>query len=235
MPIRMGLPEYANRVGRTGIARGAIAAVALAGCVVPADADDVTFFLNNVITSSGRQMTGTFVWTYDAGDFENGTGLFAELVVPHTSHGLSDLIVTIEPEQIEITLDGSFHDDGVDVTLRLTQPFSPTASALLNLDPAESKYSIGGNGFIEGHYLSGSITPVMAPCPADFADDFGNLGGDGMVSFGDFLAMLGLIGPCPGGTPGCTGDIADDFGNLGGDGMVSFGDFLALLGLIGPC
>ncbi len=74
-----------------------------------------------------------------------------------------------------------------------------------------------------------------AMCVGDIADDFGNLGGDGMVSFGDFLALLGLIGPCPGGTPGCTGDIADDFGNLGGDGMVSFGDFLALLGLIGPC
>ncbi len=72
-------------------------------------------------------------------------------------------------------------------------------------------------------------------CIGDIADDFGFLGGDGMVSFGDFLALLGLIGPCPGGIPGCTGDIADDFGFLGGDGMVSFGDFLALLGLIGPC
>ncbi len=76
-------------------------------------------------------------------------------------------------------------------------------------------------------------------CAGDIADDFGTLppagGPDGLVSFGDFLALLGLIGPCPGGTPGCTGDIADDFGTLGGDGQVSFGDFLALLGLIGPC
>ncbi len=72
-------------------------------------------------------------------------------------------------------------------------------------------------------------------CPGDIADDFGSLGADGMVSFGDFLALLGLVGPCPGGVPGCDGDIADDFGTLGGDGMVSFGDFLALLGLVGPC
>ncbi len=72
-------------------------------------------------------------------------------------------------------------------------------------------------------------------CHGDIADDFGFIGPDGMVSFGDFLALLGLIGPCPGGTPGCTGDIADDFGFIGPDGMVSFGDFLALLGLIGPC
>ncbi len=74
-----------------------------------------------------------------------------------------------------------------------------------------------------------------APCYGDIADDFGTLGSDGMVSFGDFLAMLGLVGPCPRGVPGCTGDIADDFGIIGYDGMVSFGDFLALLGLIGPC
>ena len=78
-------------------------------------------------------------------------------------------------------------------------------------------------------------------CLGDIANDFGftrtNCGGpDGIVSFGDFLAMLGLIGPCPGGTPGCIGDIADDFGTLGNeDAQVSFGDFLALLGLIGPC
>jgi hypothetical protein len=74
-------------------------------------------------------------------------------------------------------------------------------------------------------------------CYGDIANDFGTLGAsDGQVSFGDFLAMLSLVGPCPGNTPGCVGDIGDDFGTLnGGDGSVSFGDFLALLGLIGNC
>ena len=79
------------------------------------------------------------------------------------------------------------------------------------------------------------VAGISVPCIGDIADDFGTLGSDDQVSFGDFLALLGLIGPCPGGTPGCTGDIADDFGTIGGDGQVSFGDFLALLGLIGPC
>ncbi len=92
----------------------------------------------------------------------------------------------------------------------------------------------------EGSFLNvfiDDVELVAVFCTGDIADDFGSLGSDGMVSFGDFLALLGLIGPCPGGTPGCTGDIADDFGTLlqQGDGMVSFGDFLALLGLIGPC
>ncbi len=84
--------------------------------------------------------------------------------------------------------------------------------------------------------FSVTLQVTNPPCPGDIADDFGSLGSDGMVSFGDFLALLGLVGPCPGMSPGCTGDIADDFGTLnGGDGMVSFGDFLALLGLVGPC
>jgi formylglycine-generating enzyme len=78
-------------------------------------------------------------------------------------------------------------------------------------------------------------SPLPGPCTGDIADDFGTTGADGQVSFGDFLALLGLVGPCPGGTPGCIGDIADDFGSPCRDGQVSFGDFLALLGLIGPC
>ncbi len=85
--------------------------------------------------------------------------------------------------------------------------------------------------------LTFALTDPAVFCIGDIADDFGTPGSDGMVSFGDFLALLGLIGPCGAGTtnPACTGDIADDFGTPGSDGMVSFGDFLALLGLIGPC
>lgn len=87
--------------------------------------------------------------------------------------------------------------------------------------------------------------PVVVVCLGDIADDFGFTaadggGPDGVVDFGDFVALLGLIGPCDGGTPGCIGDIADDFGFTaldggGPDGVVDFGDFVALLGLIGPC
>ncbi len=85
-----------------------------------------------------------------------------------------------------------------------------------------------------GEWSDGTVT-FFDHCDGDIANDFGTIGPDGMVSFGDFLALLGLIGPCPGGVPDCTGDIADDFGTIGGDAQVSFGDFLALLGLIGPC
>ncbi len=107
-----------------------------------------------------------------------------------------------------------------------TGDFIVTAAETLRIDLTDLSGDIAG---------SPAEYDVTNPCPGDIADDFGTLGGDGMVSFGDFLALLGLVGPCPGGTPGCTGDIADDFGTLGPDGVVSFGDFLALLGLVGPC
>lgn len=92
--------------------------------------------------------------------------------------------------------------------------------------------------------LIGVTTDVVSSCLGDIADDFGFTvadggGPDGVVDFGDFVALLGLIGPCSDG-PGCLGDIADDFGFTaadggGPDGVVDFGDFVALLGLIGPC
>ena len=40
-------------------------------------------------------------------------------------------------------------------------------------------------------------TGGASPCPGDIADVFGSIGADGEVEFGDFLALLGLIGPCP--------------------------------------
>jgi hypothetical protein len=67
-------------------------------------------------------------------------------------------------------------------------------------------------------------------CIADIANDFGELGPDGAVTFGDFLALLSRIGICPIDESLCIGDFADDFGNAGSDGQVSFGDVLFMLG-----
>lgn len=102
-----------------------------------------------------------------------------------------------------------------------------------------------GDPFSENTIVVFRIQGLGSPaeCLGDIADDFGSIspqgGPDGVVGFGDFLALLGLVGACPGGVPGCIGDFADDFGTLpplgGPDGQVGFGDFLALLGLVGPC
>ncbi len=134
-----------------------------------ANAEVVDYILDNVILDDATQMTGIFSWTYDVGDFENGVGQFTALVIPHTSHDHTDLDATIDVQQsIEITLPGSTHDDGVDITLVLLVPLTPTTSSSIHL--VLSKYEIGGNGFFTGLFLSGLISPIISS--EIFADGF---------------------------------------------------------------
>ena len=122
-------------------------------------ADTVNYILENVILDDSTQMNGTFSWTYTIGDFENGIGQFISLDIPYTSHDHTDLNATIDAGQsIEITLEGSVHDDGVDITLVLSQALTPTTGSLINL--LTSKYEIGGNGFHTGVFKNGRISPV---------------------------------------------------------------------------
>ena len=137
----------------------------------------VRYTLDNVILDDNNaQMTGTFSWTYDVGDFENGVGIFRSLDIPFTSHDHTDLDVVFDiGSSIEITLAGSVHDDGVDITLFLLQPLTPTTSS--SIDLVRSKYEIGGNGFHDGLFLSGSISPIAVPS----------------VSLPGLLALAGLL------------------------------------------
>jgi hypothetical protein len=98
--------------------------------------DMVNYSLDNVILDDGTQMHGTFTWTFNTGDFENGDGQFNFLDIPHTSHDHTDLNATFDvSKSIEITLAGSTHDDGVDITLFLSQPLTPTTSSFINPKP----------------------------------------------------------------------------------------------------
>ncbi len=138
-----------------------------------AHAETVYYSLDNVILDDGTQMTGIISWSYTIGDFENGVRQFVSLTIPHSSHNQDDLITTIEPAQIEITFDGNAHDDGVDIKLVLTELLAPNASSLINTNKTESKYLIGGNGFNDGFFLGGSISPTnatlsLAPDPSGF-------------------------------------------------------------------
>ena len=123
-----------------------------------AHAATVNYSLENIILDDNTQMTGRFSWTFDIGDFENGVGQFTSLEIPHTSHNHNDLDAAFDVgRSIEITLDANIHDDGVDISLVLLQSLTPTTSSSINL--VESKYSIGGNGFHDGIFLSGRISP----------------------------------------------------------------------------
>ena len=156
--------------------------------VVPAHAATVSYISDNVFLSDGTQMTGAFDWTYDIEDFEGGSGVFTALEIPYGPNGtvppLEDagMVLTIENNQIEISLDGNVHDYGLDISLKFVQPLSPTQPSLINL--TTSFYECCGNGFKDQPFVSGSITPVASsvPIPAAFPLFAGGLG------------LLGLFG-----------------------------------------
>jgi hypothetical protein len=131
-----------------------------------AQANTVSYTLDNVFLDAANQMTGTFEWTYTDNDFEKGTGLFSELFIPLTSHTLDDLTITFDiGKSIEFTLTENSDSDGVDISLVFINPLTPTQSTLLNLVPGESKWALGGTG--TNHvFISGGISPVTVPVPA---------------------------------------------------------------------
>jgi len=136
----------------------------LVGAGFNVSADTVVYKLENLILTDDTQMTGSFTWTFDPGAFENGVGQFTSLVIPHTAHDHTDLNVSFDiKKSIEISLPGSFHDDGVDIMLLLEIPLTPTIAAPIK--GPESSYDIGGNSFYVGQFKSGVITPE------NFVDD----------------------------------------------------------------
>lgn len=134
----------------------------LAMAASPLQAAVARYTLENVVLDDqSAGMTGTFAWTYDVGDFQNGVGQFTVLEVPFTLHDETDLDAVFDVgNSIEITLPGSVHDDGVDITLFLAEPLTPTSGAAIDLD--RSAYEIGGNGFHTGAFVSGSIVPTTS-------------------------------------------------------------------------
>lgn len=205
-------PDAANR----WITLAACACLAGASPAALAQTDTVVFDLDEVWllpdishpNQPAQQMTGAFEWTYQTGDFENGSGQFTELYIPWWGSDFSELVFTIEPGSIEITLGGSYHDLGVDITLHLLEPFSPDQPAAI--DTVRSMFQVEIGVIHQGHVISGSIVPLPAGCDADF-------NGDGAVNTLDVLAFLNAWS---------TGDPAADFN---GDGAINTLDVLAFL------
>lgn len=136
-----------------------------------AHADTLIYTLDNVFLDDGTQMTGSFSWTYDPGDFENGIGQFTALDIPHTAHDHTDLDATFDVgKTIEITFAGNIHDDGVDISLVLLQALTATTSS--SISRPDSKYDIGGNGFHAGVFISGTISPVSQDNSEIFKNGF---------------------------------------------------------------
>jgi hypothetical protein len=132
-----------------------------------AQASTVSYTLDDVFLVDRTQMTGAFDWTYTIGDFEGGNGVFTALEIPWRPSGTAPpleqegMVFTIETNQIEISLDGNFHDYGLDISLKFVQALSPTQSSLIDLNT--SFYECCGNGFKDQAFSSGSISPVPIP------------------------------------------------------------------------
>lgn len=113
------------------------------------------------IQGGGREiLTGAFRWTWSEGDFENGTAEFLQLYVPWVGLDLPFLNTVVETTQIEITLNGNYHGLGVDIILRLEQPFGPDTGARIHRP--SSIFTIENGRMWVGH-ASGAITPCPAP------------------------------------------------------------------------
>jgi hypothetical protein len=151
-----------------------------------AQAATVSYILDDIFLVDGTQMTGAFDWTYAIGDFEGGSGVFTALEIPWQPTGTlppleePGMVLTIENNQIEISLDGNFHDYGLDIILKFVQPLSPTLSSSIDLNT--SFFECCGNGFKDQPFSSGSISPVVPSVPVPAA----------VWLFGS--GLLGLVG-----------------------------------------
>ena len=160
--------EQTNKFKKLRFVRGLASTwLAVMFSVGTAQAAAVSYTLDNIFLDATNQMTGTFEWTYDEGDFENGKGLFTELFIPMTSHTLGDLNITFDiKKSIEFTLIDNLDSDGVEIRLVFVKPLTPTQSTLLNLNTFDgSKWSLGGTG-ANNAFISGGISPVVVPVPA---------------------------------------------------------------------
>ena len=196
---------------------GVFAFIAIIALASVAQAAVITFDLNNVwldpdITrpyAPALQMTGTFEWTYNEGDFENGSGQFIELYTPWYNPGIENLNITVETTSIEFSLVGNYHDRGFDLTMFLLDPLSTNQPATIDL--VRSKFEIQLGVIYQGHFVSGSIVSVSEPLPGDAS-------GDGIVDVSDLgiLATNYDAGNSYGWSDGdFTGDGSVDVNDLG--------------------
>jgi hypothetical protein len=128
----------------------------------------VSYSLDNVFLVDGTQMTGAFDWTYDTADFEGGSGVFTELIVPYwDSADYAFLTVNFDiKNSIEFNRDSlpSQHDEGYGINLKFSPALTPTGSALI--DTSLSKFECCGNDFkTQGFRSGGSISPILPSVP----------------------------------------------------------------------
>jgi hypothetical protein len=155
-------------------------------------AETAAYLLEDVWLTPTQQLTGRFVWTYDPGDFENGVGTFTEIDIPWTGYGLESLVQSLEVSSLEVTLNGSVHDHGVDLYLALASDLAPGQTS--ELDLAASAYHIEVGISHTGVPLSGRVVPDLSnwiELGGALAGTLGapQLAGDGALEAGQLVSL----------------------------------------------
>jgi len=136
---------------------------------------------------SAKQVTGTFVWTYTTGKFEEGSGKFVSLNLPWWGTRTTPALkATIEPKGIEIVMVGNYHNLGVDVSLKLASPLSPYQPS--PIDTTKSKFDIEVGVSHRGRVTKGNVVPRCIQ-PKNY--------GTGTVGSGRYLPIITTSGGDP--------------------------------------
>lgn len=180
-------------------------------------------------------------WSNQVLRYDGATGDFVDVFVPSGRGGLQrprtivfresdgNMLVTCESTDRVVLYDGT---TGELIRVLVTGINGPTG---LVVDSAGWMYVAGIEDAVVYRYdeTGGQREEVVSPGEGGLATPTflllleacrADLDGDGVVAFGDVLAILAAWGPCD----GCPED-------LDGDGVVAFGDVLVVLGAWGGC
>lgn len=127
-------------------------------------------------TGTTLQMTGSIDYTYTEGAFESGTAVFHDTYLPWWGTDHLSLDIAAATDLLEITLRGSWHDLGVDVSLYLLPPLSLDQPAVI--DPTRSTFEVERGVTHRGTIIRGSL---MRECPAPENYGSGSAGSGGFV------------------------------------------------------
>lgn len=166
-------------------------------------------------STAQRHMTGTYVWTYEIGDFENGAGELIGADIPYWGSDMSEIETTMEVASIEMSLGVSYHDLGVDVQMFTLVDLDPDAPS--PIDTERSSFQVEQGIIWRGHIVSGSIVPESSLCDGD-------ANADGVIDVNDISFVLFRLGEDP------------PVGDANGDGVVDVNDISHVLFRLGnPC
>ena len=114
-------------------------------------------------------VVGHFVWSFQPGDFSNGSGKLLDITLPIASLPLSALTTTVDAAGLTGAYAGNAQNTTLDFTIRFMLPLSAAGGASA-IDPAASSFDFtgsyqGSSPFVEwtGNIVGGTVSPVSEP------------------------------------------------------------------------